>query len=65
MTVKQATAQMKKNNKTVEGFTTILILRKLCTNYSVYPFLLAMQEIILKNKNPRDIIKNLIEAREI
>lgn len=65
MTVNQAKEDMIKRNKTVEGLTTISILKKLSHNYSAYPFLLAMQEIILKNKKPKKIIKDLIESQTI
>jgi len=65
MTVKQAFNQMAKQHKAVEGFTSISILKKLCHDFSSYPFLLAMQEIIIKNKPPRKIIKSLIESQTI
>lgn len=65
LTVKQAIAEMVKRNKTVEGLTTISILKKLSHDFKAYPFLLAMQKIILKNKNPKKIIKDLIESRTI
>jgi len=62
MTIKQATLDMTKRNKTIEGLTSISVLKKLCHNFSSYPFLLAMQEIVIKNKSPRKMIKNLIES---
>ncbi|MCX6792945.1 MAG: NAD(P)-binding domain-containing protein [Candidatus Falkowbacteria bacterium] len=65
MTVNQAKADMAKRNRTVEGLTSISILKKLCKDFSSYPFLLAMQEIVLKNKKPKKIIESLIESRTI
>ncbi len=64
-TVKQALAIMTKKHKSIEGIVTISILKKLCSDFSSYPFLLAMQDIIINNKKPAKIIKNLVETHTI
>lgn len=55
---------MGEQNKTVEGINTIRVLDKLINGENKsYPILNAIKEIILEDKNPREIITNLMVAK--
>lgn len=65
LSVEQAILKMQKRKKSVEGLTTIQVLPKLVKNFSAYPFLQVMKQIILENKDPETSISLLIENKII
>ena len=65
MSADLALKKMQKRKKSVEGLTTIQVLPKLIKNFSAYPFLQVMDQIVLQNKDPETTITRLIEHKII
>jgi len=65
LSVNQAFIKMQKSKKSIEGLATIKVLPKLVKNFSSYPFLQVMTQIVLQNKDPETTITRLIENKMI
>jgi len=62
----KAIAKMTKENKTVEGINTVRVIKKIIkNNQHSFPLLYSISEIILKNKDPRKAILNLMKSNKI